>query len=132
MNSSITIGTTVQLRAHVAALIICAAGREDNKTAKVVALLDDGGIKTDVDLGGLRYWHVSDVESVEAGVVDMIEQAEAVTREFSVNVFRRGRMASYLVAAHHGIRAVSAEAAIETARLFHPPKAVGLRFEVAA
>jgi len=52
--------------------------------------------------------------------------------EYTVNVFRRGRMASYLVAAHHGIRAASAEAAIETARLFHPPKAVGLIFEVEA
>lgn len=52
--------------------------------------------------------------------------------EYTVNVFRRGRMASYLVSVHHGIRAVSAEAAIAVARLFHPPKAVGLRFEVEA
>lgn len=129
MNSSITIGTTIRLLPAVAAGWQCPEGRQDNKTATVAALLEDGGIRTDDDLGGCRYWHVSDVEAVEAGVVDMIEQAEAVTREFSVNVFRRGRMASYLVAAHHGIRAVSAEAAIEVARMFHPPKAVGLSFE---
>lgn len=48
---------------------------------------------------------------------------------YTVNVFRRGRRARYLVAVHHAIRAASPQDAIEVARMFHPPKAVGLCFE---
>jgi hypothetical protein len=42
-------------------------GRENNKTAIVRALLSDieGGVQTDRDLCGLRYWNAEDLEVVE-------------------------------------------------------------------
>lgn len=49
--------------------------------------------------------------------------------EYTVNVFRAGRNTRYLVAVHHGINAATPAAAIEVARMFHPPKAKGYSFE---
>lgn len=69
------------------------------------------------------------IQLAEVSVATLIEQREAVMGTFSVNVFLRGRYASYLIAAHHGILAASAAAAVEAARMFYPPKAVGLCFE---
>lgn len=43
-------------------------GRENNRTARIEMLLEDieGGVKTDRDLRGMRYWNVEDLEVVEA------------------------------------------------------------------
>ena len=46
----------------------CPKGRENNRTAKILAMLTDveGGVFTDRDLGGCRYWNVEDLVVVAA------------------------------------------------------------------
>lgn len=45
---------------------IIPAGRQNNKTARVIAFLSDieGGVLLDRDLHGLKYWNLSDLKKV--------------------------------------------------------------------
>ena len=58
---------TVRLKAGITVGAI-PEGREDNATAKIKTFLSDieGGVVLDRDLGGMKYWNVSDLELVKA------------------------------------------------------------------
>lgn len=54
-------GDLVQLRKGVTVGRV-PAGRQNNRTARVRAILPDGGLYMERDLRGLRYWNITDVE----------------------------------------------------------------------
>jgi hypothetical protein len=59
------VGDSVRLRKGIKAK--CPEGRENNKTARIEAKLDDyanGAVKLDRDLVGCRYWNVEDLEVI--------------------------------------------------------------------
>lgn len=62
----ITEGSTIRLKPGTVVGAI-PEGRKNHRTAKVRSFLSDieGGIFTDRDLRGCRYWNISDVELVE-------------------------------------------------------------------
>jgi hypothetical protein len=66
--STIKVGDTVKLKDSVSRGVRCPDGRDNNKTAKIDAFLDEGiykgtgALKTDRDLRGCKYWNTDDVE----------------------------------------------------------------------
>jgi hypothetical protein len=62
--TQIKVGDIIRLKTGV--VHICPEGREDNFTAKVQSLLPRGGIKTEQDLRGCKWWNQDDVEVVGA------------------------------------------------------------------
>ncbi len=61
------VGTTVKLKSGVTHA--CPAGRQNNQTAKISALLEKaygiGAVSLDRDLRGCQYWNVEDLEVVK-------------------------------------------------------------------
>lgn len=58
----ITTDSVVTLKTHVKKTHSCPAGRDDNATATVLAVLDGGGLHLDRDLHGCRWWNIDDVK----------------------------------------------------------------------
>ncbi|EKP0311698.1 hypothetical protein ACTG16_23320 [Aeromonas sp. 23P] len=58
----ITAKTLVKLKASVQESHQCPEGREDNSTAEVLAVLDEGRLHLASDLHGCRWWNIDDVE----------------------------------------------------------------------
>lgn len=57
-------GDTIKLKDSV--IHTCPLGRENNRTAKIRSFLAiEGGLFTDRDLRGCRYWNAEDVELVK-------------------------------------------------------------------
>lgn len=69
---SIAVGDEVKLTLRERRRSNCPEFREDNRTAKVKALLTDidGGLYMDRDLHGCRYWNVEHVQVVKKTAVE--------------------------------------------------------------
>jgi hypothetical protein len=64
----IRVGDTVKLRARVPRNTNIPEGRQDFRTAKVIAFLDTpyiGGVRVDRDLNGMVFWNVQDLEKAK-------------------------------------------------------------------
>lgn len=62
---NLEIGTLVRLRPEARLGWTCPEGRDDNDTAPVKALCEDGVIFTACDLHGCRFWNADDLEVAE-------------------------------------------------------------------
>lgn len=61
------VGQVVRLRPEVRRCKV-PAGREDHPTATIICLLniDDGAMKLDRDLNGMKYWNENETELVQS------------------------------------------------------------------
>lgn len=57
-------GSIVAVRKAARRHHTCPEGRDNHRTATVVAMWNDGEIKTDRDLRGCRYWNAADLRVV--------------------------------------------------------------------
>ena len=79
----IKVGTEVMLKPTVK-FHTCPEGRENYQTAKVTALLENGGLYLSRDLHGCRYWNEEDVDATDKKFV-LLEGFAVRNRFFTIN-----------------------------------------------
>jgi hypothetical protein len=62
MNRKLKIGDKVSLTEEANKSQVCPKGRTNNRSATIDALIESGGVRTDRDLRGCRYWNVADLQ----------------------------------------------------------------------